>query len=135
MAKGSCNCGEYKHEYSGEPVAVAICHCIPCIKTAGQNGSLNTLVKTDNLRPDSIPSTHTLRRESGKNVTYDICNTCGTIMTVRAEAMEGLTVFKTGTLDDPAEVEKHNKPVQEIFTRNRPSWCDAFPGCEQEEGQ
>ncbi|KAH9808628.1 DUF636 domain protein [Teratosphaeria destructans] len=129
MAKGSCNCGDYKHEYSGEPVAVSQ-------KTSG------------------TAKTWSRKGESGKDVTYDsispphnspihysqlsifpVCDTCGTIMSVRAEAMAGLTIVKTGTLDDAAEVEERGRPGQEIFTRNRPRWCEAFPGCGQKEGQ
>jgi hypothetical protein len=44
MVKGSCVCGDWTYEYEGEPVAVAVCHCRPCRKTAGSNGSVNSIM-------------------------------------------------------------------------------------------
>lgn len=44
MVKGSCICGDWTYQYEGEPVAVAVCHCRPCRKTAGTNGSVNTII-------------------------------------------------------------------------------------------
>jgi hypothetical protein len=44
MVKGSCVCGDWTYQYEGEPVAVAVCHCRPCRKTAGTNGSVNSII-------------------------------------------------------------------------------------------
>jgi hypothetical protein len=47
-----------------------------------------------------------------------VCETCGTIMAVRAEAMSDFVILKTGTLDDKEEVERH-RPVNEIYNKYR----------------
>jgi hypothetical protein len=49
MVKGSCVCGDWTFEYEGEPAAVAVCHCIPCRKTAGTNGSVNSIIPSDKV--------------------------------------------------------------------------------------
>lgn len=53
-------------------------------------------------------------------------------MTVNAEAMAGMVIFKTGTLDDEDAVES-SKPSREIYNKNRPSWCEGFSCAEQKE--
>jgi hypothetical protein len=72
--------------------------------------------------------------ESGKNISYDLCDNCGTIMGCSIDAMPGVYNVKAGTLDDRGYWEKNGKPVQEIFTRNRPSWCGEFQGADQKNG-
>ncbi|KAK3618295.1 hypothetical protein LTR56_024738 [Elasticomyces elasticus] len=108
MPKGSCNCGEYQHEYEGEPVATYK-------KTSG---------KVFNW---------TRKGDSGKDVTYNNCGTCGTIMTVSAEAMPDMVIFKAGTLDDQDAIES-SKPGAQIYNKNKPSWCDGLAYAVQKDG-
>lgn len=49
MVKGSCVCGDWTYQYEGDAAAVAVCHCIPCRKTAGTNGSVNSIVPNDQV--------------------------------------------------------------------------------------
>lgn len=51
-------------------------------------------------------------------------------MWVEAEAMPEFKIFKPGTLDDQAFLDAH-PPVQEIYTKNRPSCLEAFHQAEQ----
>jgi hypothetical protein len=177
MPKGSCVCGDFTYEFEGQPEATVcrmwrsqvlmlsqksvlmfekqiICHCIPCQKTAGANGSYNLIVKEDKVclssssslhrsplnRPPQLkklsgtPKPFTRPGESGKNLDYQLCDTCGTIMLCHIGAVPGVVLVKAGTLDDREYLEKHGKPVQEIYTRNRPSWCAEWRGVEQREG-
>ncbi|KAK5116584.1 hypothetical protein LTR85_009209 [Meristemomyces frigidus] len=132
MPKGSCVCGEYTHEYTGEPIGVAVCHCIPCRKTAGSNGSTNNLIKADQYKKTSGSVRNWTRKgDSGKDVTYNNCATCGTIMSVNAAAMPDVVILKNGTLDGDAE--DACKPGMEIYTKNRPTCFDAIPGAAQKE--
>ncbi|KAK4892137.1 hypothetical protein LTR10_006469 [Elasticomyces elasticus] len=108
MPKGSCNCGEYQHEYEGEPVATYK-------KTSG---------KVFNW---------TRKGDSGKDVTYNNCGTCGTIMTVSAEAMPDMVIFKAGTLDDQDAIES-SKPGVQIYNKYKPSWCDGLAYAAQKDG-
>ncbi|KAF2722970.1 hypothetical protein K431DRAFT_283478 [Polychaeton citri CBS 116435] len=133
MAKGSCNCGEFTYEFTGEPKANVVCHCVPCLKTAGANGSTNTIIPSDRYNQLSGDIREWTRKGvSGKDLTYYNCATCGCIMYVRGLAMEGLTIVKTGTIDDAGEMGQM-RPGLEIFTRSRVEWCPAMPGTEQKE--
>ena len=128
MVKGSCVCGDWTYEYEGEPVAIAVCHCIPCRKTAGTNGSVNSLIPSDKFKQlTGTDRTFTRLGDSGKNLTYHNCATCGTIMWVEPEAMAGINIVKTGTIDDK-EVLDNAKPVQEIYCSRRPASVKELEG-------
>ncbi|KAI0541992.1 Mss4-like protein [Xylaria digitata] len=47
MPKGSCMCGAVKIELTGEPLGTILCHCAPCRKYAGANGSTNLVVEAE----------------------------------------------------------------------------------------
>lgn len=57
---------------------------------------------------------------------------CGTIMYVEAEAMPGIYIFKTGTLDD-AETLNKLRPGMEIYTKDRPTCFEGLAGVPQKE--
>ncbi|KAI6837446.1 hypothetical protein KC327_g5005 [Hortaea werneckii] len=133
MPKGSCACGQAQHEYSGEPAAVVVCHCRPCRKFAGMNGSTNAMVKADQYtKPSSSLMQWKRGGDSGKQVAYNNCANCGTIMYVEAEAMPGIYIFKTGTLDD-AETLNKLRPGMEIYTKDRPTCFEGLAGVPQKE--
>ena len=54
-------------------------------------------------------------------------------MFVEAEAMPEAIIVKVGTLDDKAVLD-NAPPLQEIYTRNRPSCFEALKGAEQKQG-
>ncbi|WPH04777.1 Hypothetical protein R9X50_00767200 [Acrodontium crateriforme] len=110
VTKGSCNCGEFTYQYTGEPLSIAMCFCKPCQKTAGPNGSVNIIVPND---------------ASGKSVHCNFCVTCHTYVTVNVDAMEGVTVIKSGTIDGDV---LGTPPGAEIYTRSRPAWCESKEG-------
>ncbi|KAI5249252.1 hypothetical protein E4T43_00738 [Aureobasidium subglaciale] len=146
MAKGSCLCGDVKFEYQGEPAAKIIrkvpladrskaaCHCLPCRKTSGTTNSYNLMIPTDKYKILSGSlRTFTRKGDSGKDVTYNYCQNCPTVLFVQVEAMPGINIVKMGTLDDEDAYEGLGKPGMEIYTKNRPSWCEPIPGAEQKE--
>jgi hypothetical protein len=53
-------------------------------------------------------------------------------MWVEIAAMEGLTVVKTGTIDDQDVLDK-STPVQEIYCKDRPASTAALAGVEHKD--
>ncbi|EGP84204.1 unnamed protein product [Zymoseptoria tritici ST99CH_1A5] len=133
MPNGSCVCGDWTYEYSGEPGGVAVCHCKPCQKTAGLNGSYNLIIPEGNFKKLSGSDFKYSRKgDSGKSVNYSNCGKCATVMIADIEAMPGVVLVKGGTLDDESVMAKA-EPKVELYTKNRPSWCGAWSGAEQKE--
>lgn len=53
-------------------------------------------------------------------------------MFVEGDAMPGMVIFKTGTLDDRSVLDSL-KPMAEIYTKDRPSCMPAMPDVVQKE--
>jgi hypothetical protein len=168
MVKGSCVCGDWTYEYEGEPAAVAVCHCVPCRKTAGTTGSVNSIIPNDKVvvvkdgseglqltspqfkQLSGTDRTFTRKGDStqvswylptkallflliaGQDVTYHNCATCGTIMWVEIAAMQGLTVVKTGTIDEEDALNQA-KPVTEMYCTRRPASVPEIAGIEHKD--
>ena len=71
--------------------------------------------------------------DSGGNLQYVSCDVCPTIMYVDAEAFAGVKIVKGGTVDD-RDAREAAKPGLELYTKERHSWCPAWP-CDQKETQ
>jgi len=131
--KGSCVCGEWTYEYEGEPATVAVCHCIPCRKTAGSTGSFNLMIPAGNFKKLTGDDFHYTRKaDSGNDVHYRNCAKCATIMFATTDGLAGMHVVKGGTVDSFEEDAKH-KPMVEIFRKNAPAWCAPCAGAQQKE--
>jgi hypothetical protein len=103
----------------------------------GTTNSYNLMIPTSNykiLSGGGDLKTFNRKGDSGKNLTYYYCNNCPTILYVQAEAIDGVNIVKMGTIDDEDVYENLGKPGMEIYTRNRPGWCEAIPNAEQKEG-
>ncbi|GAB7358971.1 hypothetical protein MBLNU230_g5045t1 [Neophaeotheca triangularis] len=136
MTKGSCLCGALTYTYNtSTPVTPAICHCLPCQKTAGPRGSTNLIIPEADFHPKPTAGlfNYTRKGDSGKSVTYNNCKTCGTIVYVEVEAMPDIRIVKMGTLDDEAEMAKR-VPGMEIYTKDRVAWCPHFGEAVEKEG-
>jgi hypothetical protein len=112
----------------------AACHCIPCRKTSGTTNSYNLMIPSDKYKMTSGSLRSFARKgDSGKTVTYNYCQDCPTVLFVTAEAMAGINIVKMGTLDDEEVFEKLGNASLEIYTKNRPSWCEQISGAQQKE--
>ncbi|KAI1185037.1 Mss4-like protein [Nemania serpens] len=124
MMKGSCMCGAVKFELTGEPLGTLICHCVPCRKCAGANGSTNLVVDPKDFHQTGETRSWSRKGVSGQDVVYNSCTTCPTIVVVRAVSMGGKLIVKTGLLDSRADIERH-PPRVELFVKDRiDDWCE-----------
>ncbi|TIA06282.1 hypothetical protein D6C80_10416 [Aureobasidium pullulans] len=64
---GSCFCKKIQLELSGEPHAIALCHCTDCRKISGSVYTLNFIVSTADLKiSGSSPAENPKTSDSGK---------------------------------------------------------------------
>ncbi|KAF2232996.1 hypothetical protein EV356DRAFT_516930 [Viridothelium virens] len=134
MPSGSCMCGALRYEITSVPSAKIACHCLPCRKTAGPTGSVNFLVPEEGFRITSgTPKQWSRKGDSGKDVTYDFCSTCGVYTSASAINYPGTIIVKPGTLDDDVTV-RNTKPTTEIYVKHRVDWCPSVPEADQTEG-
>lgn len=113
---GQCMCGAVRYQLSGHPVAVALCHCNDCRRSAGAPAVAwamfpeQALVVTQG-QPKTFNSSGAAMRS--------FCPDCGTGLFYRnAENLPGIVDIQSATLDDPDAL----PPTIQIQVAERLQW-------------
>jgi hypothetical protein len=122
---GRCLCGKVTYEFTGDPIATAVCHCSHCQRQGGSAFSVNLLAHESQLKLSGELTTYEERGEKGDQVYVRrrFCNTCGSPILSEIALSEGIIAVKAGTLDDTSGV----KPTVEAWCVDKQSWVD-LPG-------
>ena len=98
---GGCECGELRYIATGEPLAVAVCHCTQCQRQSGSAFGMTMVMPRSQFRlTRGEPRTYTTASDSGTRKVCVFCGTCG-IRIYNALGDRPTTVnLKPGTLDD-----------------------------------
>jgi hypothetical protein len=118
MRTGKCLCGSCSYEIEGDPIVVAICHCIDCQRLTGAGHSTGAMYEESKIRIFGEPATFVLRSEAGNNVTRLFCRTCGSPLFGKNSGMPGVMTVSMGTLNESDGM----LPQVEIFVRTRRDW-------------
>jgi hypothetical protein len=104
--------------YTGEPNAHVLCHCLDCRKISGGSYSNNIVVPENNFVLESgtypfhlqiifllmflgSPKTISKVADTGKTITSHFCGDCGTTLFRTGDSFPGAVIIKAGILDDP----------------------------------
>jgi hypothetical protein len=122
---GRCLCGKVTYEFTGDPIATAVCHCSHCQRQGGSAFSVNLIAHESQLKLAGELATYEERGEKGDQVYVRrrFCNTCGSPILSEIALSEGIIAVKAGTLDDTSNV----KPTVEAWCVDKQSWVD-LPG-------
>ncbi|KAM0245635.1 hypothetical protein ACHAP5_005285 [Fusarium lateritium] len=106
--------------WSTEDEATATCFC-------GAVQLVLHLRGEDNLA--TFSEEKTIRANA--TMTNYFCKTCGTLMYRRGARFPGLTILRTGTVDDLSLAETKLKPQVEQFIERRAAWSKPIEGAAQ----
>ncbi|KAF3003099.1 hypothetical protein E8E13_008071 [Curvularia kusanoi] len=116
-----------------------VCHCIDCRKIGSAFYQSNITVADSHLKftrgEDNLStfnSTETIRANA--RMTNYFCKTCGTLMYRRGARFPGMTILRTGTVDDLSLAETKLRPQVEQFVERRVAWSKPIEGTAQAEG-
>ena len=84
----------------------------------------------DNLT--SFSETETIRAQA--RMTNYFCKACGTLMYRRGARFPGMTILRTGTVDDISLAETRLRPQVEQFIERRVAWSVPIEGAAQVTG-
>lgn len=106
-----------------------VCHCTDCRKIGSAFYQSNITVADSHMRytrgEDQLTSfseARTIRAGAGATMTNYFCRTCGTLMFRRGAQFPGLTILRTGTVDDNSLAETKLRPQVEQFIERRVAW-------------
>ena len=116
---GGCLCGAVRYELTGEPMAVAVCHCTHCQRQGGAVFSTNLVLKESDYVQHGETKVYVDKGDSGQAVYRHFCGECGSPILSMVAAMAGVAIVKAGTLDDLSTL---GAPVIEVYTDHAASW-------------
>ncbi len=123
---GGCSCGAVRFSVK-RFLYVLACHCDACKKRTGSAFGLSVPVEAEDINVFSgETTTYTRTAESGRNVRYEFCPTCGTTVRWSLDRVSNRYIFAAGTFDAVQEL----KAVGEMYTAVALPW--ARLGCELE---
>ena len=116
--EGGCLCGKVRYSADAEPAFVGVCHCKNCQKGIGSAFATVVALPKAALSVAGDLKTFSDRGDSGKALYRRFCPECGASVIDEAEAMPGVVMILSGTLDDTSWV----KPTMEIFLDSAQPW-------------
>lgn len=130
---GRCLCGKISYRAEGPTVFVA-CHCRDCRYVSG-GAPANILVTQTSgfalLSGADFLQAHSVKGESGNEVTREFCGCCGTPLFERLELLEpDAMLIKVGTVDNQDGL----KPEAIAWTKSAPAWAQIDEHAELFEG-
>ncbi len=126
---GGCLCGKVRYSASGDPVFVGVCHCRDCQKFTGSAFAVVIGVRKPAFSLQGKVTTYSKTGDTGKSIERQFCPECGSSIADEADALPGIVMISTGTLDDPSWV----KPAMQIYCDSAQPWVQlggdmrAFP--------
>ena len=121
--EGGCLCGAIRYKVVGEPLMVAICHCVNCQRNSGSAFSVNVVFPGGALTTtQGTPAVYDDKGDSGEVVRRTFCGTCGTPLESRSVYSYPVSaVLKAGTFDNPGAF----VPDSELYCISAlPWWTD-----------
>lgn len=118
---GGCNCGAIRYRLTGDPLAIAVCHCANCRRQSGSAFSVNVIVGVNAMTVAGDLETYEDRdTESGQPVLRQFCAACGSPIRSLSAASPKLAIVKAGTADDPARF----APTIHVWTSTALPWVE-----------
>ena len=115
--EGGCQCGGVRYVATGEPVVVAVCHCVSCRRAhAAPAVAWAMFAESEVDFGSSEPATYASSDEARRG----FCGRCGTQILFTASFLPGLVDIAVGSLDDPESV----TPAYHFWHSKHLSWAE-----------
>ncbi len=118
MRRAACPCGAVVAEVTGEPVRVAVCHCLDCQRRTGSAFSVNARFARDRVAVTGQTRSWGRIGDEGSRLTYHFCPACGGLVWYENSESPGWCAVPVGAFADPG----FPAPGFEIYDSRRHDW-------------
>jgi hypothetical protein len=116
----SCSCGLLSLQVDGEPVSVAVCHCIACQRRTGAPFGAGAYFSKQAVQVSGSPATYIRPTDAGHQFITYFCRTCGTSVYWRSGKNPDLVGVAVGAFADPS----FPRPGRSVWEQSKHSWID-----------
>ncbi len=115
----ACACGRLRVSCEGDPVRVSVCHCLECQRRTGSVFGVSARFPKDRVAVEGTSTTWSRPADSGNDVTFHFCPTCGTTVYWRLQQFPDVIAVAVGAFADSS----FPSPRHSVYERRRHAWA------------
>jgi hypothetical protein len=121
----TCSCGQLKAIVSGEPIRIAMCHCLACQKRTGSVYSVQARFHERDVEIFGASHVYDRDAESGNRLSFHFCPACAATVHYTNTGWPGTIGIPVGAFADP----EFPGPDFSVYEVSKHGWV-ATPGAE-----
>ena len=118
MRRAACSCGQLHLAIGGESVRVSVCNCLECQRRTGAVISNQARFLREQVTFGGQAKTWKRIAESGNELTFYFCPTCGSTVYWENEGLAGYILVAVGNFADP----NFPAPTVVVWEQSRHPW-------------
>ena len=122
----TCACAQLRITCAGDPVTIALCHCLDCQRRTGSTYGVAAFFSRRDVKADGAFRTYRRNSDSGFAVNFHFCPDCGSTVFWEPERKPDAVGVAVGAFADPA----FPAPSQSVFNERRHAWVPPLGGDE-----
>ena len=122
----ACSCGQLAAHVSGDPVRVAICHCLACQRRTGSAFGQQARFRREQVVLSGVSSTFVRVGDEGGRIVFHFCPTCGSTVYYQPEGLEAYLAIPVGAFADPG----FPAPTLSVYEERKHPWVRLPDGIE-----
>jgi hypothetical protein len=120
IRRATCRCGQLAIDCAGEPIRISVCHCLDCQRRSGSAFAAQARFPEAAVTVTGAWRTWIAVRDSGRSAEFCFCNTCGSTLFYRNEALPGQVAVAVGAFADPT----FPAPWFSIYENRKHAWVE-----------
>lgn len=120
----TCSCGRLSVTCVGDPVRVAVCHCLACQKQTGSAFNVAGFFRCDSVTQSGEDQSYSRPSDAGYDVSLHFCPRCGSTLWWQSARAPDLAAVAVGAFADPL----FPAPDREVWMESRHPWVTLSPG-------
>lgn len=122
--RAACSCGQLSLTIDGGPARISMCHCLECQRRTGAVISNQARFLRDQVAIAGDATSWSRIAESGSQVTFRFCPSCGSTVFWESESFPEYFVVAIGSFADPA----FPPPTIAVWEETRHPWVSLPAG-------
>ncbi len=115
-----CSCGRLSATAGGAPLKISACHCRSCQRRTGSAFGVAVFYAASDVAVSGEASTYVRTGDSGKELTFHFCPSCGSTVYWQPQFRPGLVAIALGCFEESSDL----VPSQSVYGDNAHSWLD-----------
>jgi hypothetical protein len=98
--RAECSCGRLSATCSGDPVRIAVCHCLACKRKTGSAFGFSAWFRNNDVSTEGDTTEFVRIGDDGGRITNSFCLKCGVTIFWTIDTIPGLIAISAGTFAD-----------------------------------